>query len=199
MQPQLEQLLGPTTASSQGSPFYWTALTFRKFSLLSSQNLPVKITPSGMPHRSTHSRCLGVSLFCYAKALIQRLDGQWGQLPVIWQRPAGLRHVLRSKNPCSSLFNWVLSLLLILPETREAGLRKWGLEGFGELEAVFQRTRVWKWCLEWKLASQAMQADGAFTAGGNGKGWCGGAVLALAGCVTLGNVLNPSEHQLLKI
>ena len=197
MQPQLEQLLGPTTASSRGSPFYWTALTFRKFSLLSSQSLPVEITHSGMPHRSSHRRCLGVSL-CYTEALIQRLDGQWGQLPVIWQRPVG-SETSKEQTPCSSLFNWVLSLLLILPGTRGAGLRDWGLEGFGELEAVFQRIRVWKRCLEWKLAPQGMQVDGTFTAEGNRKEWCGGAVLALAGCVTLRNALNPSEHQLLRI
>ena len=73
------------------------------------------------------------------------------------------------------------------------------MEGFGELEAVFQRTRVWKQCLEWKLAPQGMQVDGTFTAEGTGKGWCGGTVLALAGCVTLGNALSPSEHQLLRI
>ena len=46
---------------------------------------------------------------------------------------------------------------------------------------------------------QGMQVDGIFTAEGNGKGWCGGEVSALAGCVTLGNALNPSEHQLLRI
>lgn len=120
--------------SSRGSPFRWTALMFRKFHLLSSQNLPVGITHSVLPHRSPYSRCLGVSSF--SNLLCRSLDPEagWavsgatqGQLPVTWQRPAGPEMSSKEQNPCS-----------LVSSTRVQG-RWFKRLQFGELEKVFQK------------------------------------------------------------
>lgn len=115
-QPWLEQL--PGFLSRQ--PLLLDSLTFRKCSLLSSQNLSVDFTYSRSPEE--------ISFFCHMKAhlvdawkchylplLHRSLDSEAGwvvrraspsQVPVTWQRPAGPETLW--KDPCSSVSSFTL-------------------------------------------------------------------------------------------